>query len=72
MKYIVMVIDDLGEITMFEFPTIDTAYSFAHYVSGMRVKKETKLYEVAYNTSDGYIKRLIEIGGFHAIGKAKD
>lgn len=68
MKYIVMVIEDLGEITMFNFPTLDTAYSFAHHVSGMR-GKETKLYEVTYSSSDGYIKRLIEIGGFPVIGK---
>lgn len=26
MKYIVMVIEDLGEIRMFKFPTIDTAF----------------------------------------------
>lgn len=37
MKYIVMVIEDLGEITMFEFPTIDTAFLFAHNVSGMKL-----------------------------------
>lgn len=72
MKYIVMVIEDLGEITMFEFPTIDTAFLFAHNVLEMRVKKETKIYEVTYSTSDGYIKRLIEIGGFHSIKKVED
>ena len=71
MKYIVMVIEDLGEITTFKFPTLDTAFLFAHHVSGMR-GKETKLYEVTYNTSDGYIKRLIEIGGFKVIKKVED
>ena len=71
MKYIVMVIEDLGEITMFKFPTIDTAFLFARNVSGM-LGKETKLYEVSYNTCDGFIKRLIEIGGFHVIGKVED
>lgn len=71
MKYIVMVIEDLGEITMFEFPTIDTAFLFASNVSGM-CGKETKLYEVTYNICDGFIKRLLEIGGFHVIGKVED
>lgn len=68
MKYIVMVIEDLGEIIMFEFPTIDTALLFEHIVSE-RFGKETKLYEVTHNTCDGHSKRLIEIGGFHVIGK---
>lgn len=66
-----MVIEDLGEITMFEFPTIDTAFLFAHNVLEMR-GKETKIYEVTYSTSDGYIKRLIEIGGFQPIKKVED
>lgn len=39
MKYIVIVIEDIGEITMFNFPTLDMAYSFAHHVSGMRGKR---------------------------------
>lgn len=68
MKYIVIVIEDIGEITTFNFPTLDTAYLFAHHVSEMR-GKETKIYEVTHNSSDGYIKRLIEIGGFHVIKK---
>lgn len=71
MKYVVMVIEDLGEITMFELPTIDTALLFAHNVSGM-FGKETKLYEVTHNTCNGFRKRLIEIGGFHVIGKIED
>lgn len=71
MKYIVMVIEDLGEITMFKFPTIDAAFLFAHNVSRMR-GKETKLYEVTYNTCDGFIKRLNEIGGFNVIKKVED
>lgn len=71
MKYIVMVIEDLGEIRMFKFPTIDTAFLFAQNVSGM-YGKETKLYEVTYNACDGCIKGLIEIGGFHVIGKVED
>ena len=71
MKYIVMIIKDLGEIIMFEFPTIDTALLFAHNVSE-RFGKETKLYEVTHNTCDGLSKRLIEIGGFHVIGKVED
>lgn len=68
MKYIVMVIEDLGEIITFKFPTTDTAFSFAHDISEMR-GKETKVYEVTYNSCDGNIKKLIEIGGFHVIGK---
>lgn len=68
MKYIVMVIEDLGEITMFNFPTIDTAFLFARNKSEMR-GKETKVYEVTYNTCDGNIKRLIEIGGFSCYRK---
>lgn len=71
MKYIVMVIEDLVEITTFKFPTIDTALLFAHNVSRM-LGKETKIYEVTYNTSDGFIKRLIEIDSFHVIGKVED
>lgn len=71
MKYIVIVIEDLGEITTFNFHTLDTAFLFAHHVSEM-CRKETKLYEVIYNTSDGNIKSLIEIGGFLAINKVED
>ena len=71
MKYIVMIIEDLGEIAMFEFPTIDTALLFADNVSG-RFGKKTKLYKVTHNTCDGSIKRLVEIGGFHVIGKVED
>lgn len=71
MEYIVMVIEDLGKIAMFEFPTIDTALLFAHNVSEM-FGKETILYEVTHNACDGFIKRLIEIGGFHVIGKVED
>ena len=71
MKYIVMIIEDLGKIAMFEFPTIDTALLFARDVSE-KCGKETKLYEVTYNTCDGFIKKLVEIGGFHVIGKVED
>lgn len=39
MKYIVMIIEDLGEITTFNFPTLDTAFLFAKRVSGMHGKE---------------------------------